>query len=336
MNDQIYPLQFAPVFKDYPWGGRNLERVMGRQIPHGIVAESWEISAHPNGQTKVIAGPLAGLTLSEVQEKLGEDLLGSRNRRALEMKKFPLLIKLLDANQWLSVQVHPDDEYGLAHEGEYGKTEMWVVLHAEPGAELIYGLKPGADRDAFVAAVDAGQSERLLHRVQVCAGDVVFVPAGAVHSLGPGIMVAEIQQNSDTTYRIYDWGRLGNDGNPRPLHIAQALDVIDWQQIEPGTVTPRLISDGSRGLHHEVIGESAYFRTERLGMSAGSRYADRCAGESFQIWAVLSGQATLTWAGEPIHLSAISWVLLPAALGEFEIHVDEESVLLRVITPESV
>lgn len=336
MNAQIYPLQFAPVFKDYPWGGRNLETVLGRQIPDGIVAESWEISAHPNGQTEVIAGPLAGLTLAEVQEKLGEDLLGSRNRHALAMNKFPLLIKLLDANQWLSVQVHPDDEYGLAHEGEYGKTEMWVVIHAEPGAELIYGLKPGADRDLFASAVEAGQSEALLHRVPVTTGDVVFVPAGAVHSLGPGILVAEIQQNSDTTYRIYDWGRLGNDGKPRPLHIAQALDVIDWGQIEPGTVRPRLISDGSRGLHHEVIGESAYFRTERLGMSAGSRYADRCAGESFQIWAVLSGRATLTWAGDPLGLSAISWVLLPAALGEFEIHADTDSVLLRVITPEDL
>jgi mannose-6-phosphate isomerase len=168
----------------------------------------------------------------------------------------------------------------------------------------------------------------------VTAGDVVFVPAGAVHSLGPGIIVAEIQQNSDTTYRIYDWGRLGNDGKPRPLHIDQALNVIDWQQIEPGTVTPRLLSDGSRGLHHEGIGESPYFRTERLGMSAGSRYADRCAGESFQIWAVLAGKATLTWAGAPLELSAIEWVLLPAALGDFQIHADEESVLLRVITPE--
>jgi mannose-6-phosphate isomerase len=334
MNAKIYPLQFAPVFKDYPWGGRNLETVLGRQIPDGIVAESWEISAHPNGQTKVTDGPLAGLTLAEVQEKLGEDLLGSRNRRALEMHKFPLLIKLLDANQWLSVQVHPDDEYGLAHEGEYGKTEMWVVIHAEPGAELIYGLKAGADRASFVAAVEDGKSEHLLHRVPVTVGDVVFVPAGAVHSLGPGILVAEIQQNSDTTYRIYDWGRLGNDGKPRPLHVAQALDVIDWQQIEPGTVTPRLISDGSRGLRHEVIGESAYFRTERLGMSAGSSYADRCAGESFQIWAVLSGEATLTWAGEPMKLSAISWVLLPAALGEFQITADVDSVLVRVITPK--
>ncbi|MBX2998751.1 MAG: AI-2E family transporter [Caldilineaceae bacterium] len=334
MNEQIYPLQFAPVFKDYPWGGRNLERILGRSIPDGIVAESWEISAHPNGQTRVIDGSLAGLTLAEVQERLGEDLLGSRNRPALELKKFPLLIKLLDANQWLSVQVHPDDAYGLAHEGEYGKTEMWVVIHAEPGAELIYGLKAGADRDSFVSGVEAGNSERLLHRVPVRAGDVVFVPAGAIHSLGPGIMVAEIQQNSDTTYRIYDWGRLGNDGNPRPLHVAQALDVIDWGQIEPGTVTPRLLSDGSRGLRHEVIGESPYFRTERLAMNTGSSYADRCAGESFQIWAVLSGQATLTWTGGPRHLSAISWVLLPAALGEFQIHADVDSVLLRVITPE--
>jgi mannose-6-phosphate isomerase len=334
INTLIYPLQFAPVFKDYPWGGRNLAQVLGRSIPDGIVAESWEISAHPNGQTTVVNGPLAGMTLADVQAKLGEELLGHRNRRALDLGKFPLLIKLLDANQWLSVQVHPDDAYGLAHEGEYGKTEMWIVLHAEPGAELIYGLKAGVDRDAFIQAVEAEHSQEVLHRVPVQPGDVIFVPAGAIHSLGPGIIVAEIQQNSDTTYRIYDWGRMGNDGKPRPLHIEQALAVIDWTQVEPGIVQPKVISDGSRGIHQEVIGESAYFRTERLRMNPGSRYADLCAGESFQIWGVLSGEATLTWTGEPVSLKAISWVLLPAALGEFQIEAKEPSVLVRIITPD--
>lgn len=332
----IYPLQFNPVFKDYPWGGRNLAQVVGRTIPDGIVAESWEISAHPNGQTTVTQGPLAGLTLADVQARLGEDLLGSRNHRARELGKFPLLIKLLDANQWLSVQVHPDDAYGLAHVGEYGKTEMWIVLHAEPGAELIYGLKAGVDRAAFEEAVASGDIEDVLHRVPVQAGDVVFVPAGTVHALGPGIIVAEIQQNSDTTYRLYDWGRLGNDGNPRPLHIEQALAVIDWTQIEPPLVQPVVISKGSRGLNHTIIAESAYFRTEHLEMATGSSYVDRCAGESFQIWGVLSGKAALTWAGEPLSLPAISWVLLPAALGEFRIEAEEPSVLVRVITPELV
>jgi mannose-6-phosphate isomerase len=334
MNNEIYPLQFAPTFKDYPWGGRNLERVLGRTIPDGVVAESWDISAHPNGQTTVANGPLQGLTLQEVQEKLGQDLVGSRNQRALELGKFPLLIKLLDANRWLSVQVHPDDAYALANEGEYGKTEMWVVLHAEPGAEIIYGLKQGVDREAFQQAVAEDRSLDLLHRITVAPGAVIFVPAGAVHALGPGVIVAEIQQNSDTTYRIYDWGRMGNDGKPRPLHVEQALAVIDWTQVEPGPVTPRLLSHGSRGIHQEVIAESEYFRTERFHLSPGSSYRDRCAGESFQIWGVMAGRATVEWDGEPITLEPLSWVLLPAALGNFQVKAEAESTLLRVLTPE--
>lgn len=327
----LYPLQFAPVFKDYPWGGRALETALGRAIPDGIVAESWEISAHPNGQTPVVNGPLAGQTLGQVQDLLGADLLGSRNQRALDLGKFPLLIKLLDANRWLSVQVHPDDAYGLAHEGEYGKTEMWVILHAEPGAELIYGLKAGVDRAAFAQAVAEDRSQDLLHRLAVQAGDVVFVPAGAVHSLGPGIIVAEIQQNSDTTYRLYDWGRLGNDGQPRPLHIDQALAVIDWGMVEPDVVTPQPVAVPQG--RAEIIGHSDYFETRRIFLGEGESLDDHCAGESFQIWAVLAGNAHLHWAGEALPLPAISWVLLPAALGRFTLRAAQDTTLLRVITP---
>ncbi|MEZ4636436.1 MAG: type I phosphomannose isomerase catalytic subunit [Caldilineaceae bacterium] len=328
MNKRIYPLQFAPVFKDYPWGGRNLETVLGRAIPSGIVAESWEISAHPNGQTKVINGPLTGSTLAEIQQSLGIDLVGERNRRALDLGKFPLLIKLLDANEWLSVQVHPDDAYALAHVDEFGKTEMWVVLYAEPGAELIYGLKPGIDRASFAESIAQGRSQDALNRVHVQAGDVVFVPAGTVHALGPGIIVAEIQQNSDTTYRIYDWDRLGNDGKPRPLHVEEALKVIDWQQVEPSLIKPQPTSSGEA----EILAECEYFRTERLNLALGETYTGRCSGETFEIWAVLAA-ATITWP-------TARWTSLPSAgrscprsLGEFSVRATEDAVLLRVMTP---
>jgi mannose-6-phosphate isomerase len=159
-------------------------------------------------------------------------LVGENNAAALALGKFPLLIKLLDANRWLSVQVHPKDDYALRHEGEFGKTEMWVVLHAEPGAELIYGFRRGVTRDAYAAVLGTERSADDLHRVAVQAGDVIFVPAGAIHALGPGIIVAEIQQNSDTTYRIYDWGR------PRPLHLEQALDVLDFTWWSRGRRRP--------------------------------------------------------------------------------------------------
>ncbi|RLT38680.1 MAG: AI-2E family transporter [Chloroflexi bacterium] len=328
-----YPLQFTPLFKDYLWGGRTLETVLGRTLPAGKVAESWEIAAHPNGQTRIAAGPLTGQTLSSVQQMWGEKLLGSRNRQFVESGRFPLLIKLLDANDWLSVQVHPDDAYALAHEGEYGKTEMWVVLHAQPGAELIYGLKAGVTHAQFAQAVDEKRVEELLHRVAVGKGDVVFVPAGTVHALGPGIVVAEIQQNSDATYRIYDWGRTGTDGRPRPLHVDKALEVIDWEQIEPLLVAPRIAPAGQKGVGVEEIAHCAYFHTERILIGAGRVYAGECAGESFEIWAILSGSARLEWGGSGIDLAGVSWVLLPASLGNYRIKALSSSLLLRVFTP---
>lgn len=326
----IYPLAFGPVFKDYIWGGRNLETKLGRKIPLGIVAESWEIAAHPNGQTKVAAGPLAGLTLGAVQEHLGEQLLGSRNRQAVELERFPLLIKLLDANRWLSVQVHPDDLYGQAHAADLGKTEMWIILHAEPHAKLIYGLKSGVKRAQFEDAVAVGSIEQMLHEVAVKAGDVVFVPAGTVHALGPGMIVAEIQQNSDTTYRLYDWGRVGTDGKPRPLHIQAGVEVIDWQMVEPSFAQPRALA-AADGWAREELAHCPYFQAERLAGQAAAVWHDECSGENFQIWAALSGGASIHWAGASVALKSISWLLLPAALGKFEVRAETDCVLLRIV-----
>ena len=328
-----YPLQFTPIFKDYIWGGRALETLLGRAIPDGVVAESWEIAAHPHGQTPIANGTLAGQALSAVQKAWGEELLGSRNRQAVESGKFPLLIKLLDANRWLSVQVHPDDAYALAQENDYGKTEMWVILRAQPGAELIYGLKAGVTRERFAQAVDENRVEEMLHRVAVSAGDVVFVPSGTVHALGPGVLVAEIQQNSDTTYRIYDWGRMEADGQPRPLHVDKALEVIDWEQIEPVLAAPRIAPAGQKGVGVEEIAHCAYFYTERILVGAGRVYAGECSGESFEIWAVLSGSVRLEWASGEVDMTGVSWVLLPASLGAYRLTASKQSMLLRVITP---
>lgn len=323
----IYPLTFDPVFKDYPWGGRNLETKLGRMIPDGIVAESWEIAAHPNGSSVVNAGPLKGKTLPEVQALLGELLLGDRNGDALAVGKFPLLIKILDANRWLSIQVHPDDAYGLAHEGEPGKTEMWVVLHAEPGAELIYGFAPGMTREQYAAVIGTAASVEGLHRLAVKPGDVIFVPAGTIHALGPGIMVAEIQQNSDTTYRIWDWGR------PRPLHLEKSLDVLNFEQVAPGPVLPTVLLD-EEGLRIEQLVACPYFETERIFLPAGHEFYGLCDGATFEIWAVLQGAVTLTADAALLTLKAVQWVLLPAELGEFQLSATEDAVLLRVVTPE--
>lgn len=320
----IYPLTFRPVLKHYPWGGRNLER-LGRRLPEGIVAESWEVSGHAHGPTPVADGPLAGLEIAELQRRLGEELLGRRHAAAPD-RRFPLLVKLLDAHDWLSVQVHPGDEYALANEGELGKSELWVVLQADEGAELIHGFRPGADRESFAAAIAAGRAPEMLHRSAARTGDAFYVPAGTVHALGPGLVLAEIQQSSDATYRIYDWGR------PRPLHVDKALEVLDFGRVEPGPVSPATVSREEARV--EELARSPHFLVERLRLAREGVTEGACRGETFEIWGVLRGSATLSWDGPARSLAAVSWVLLPAALGEFEIRAEEEAELLRVLPPE--
>ncbi len=333
-DSQIYPLTFEPVFRDYIWGGRNLETLFGRRLPPGIVAESWEISGHPSSPTAVGAGPLAGLTLPEVQARLGDDLVGKRSRWAADRHRFPLLVKLLDANRRLSVQVHPPDEYALAHEGgELGKTEMWYVLHAAPGAELIYGLSQRVTPDTFRAALQEDLLANYMHRLPVRSGDAIFVPTGTLHALLEGVVVAEIQQNSDTTYRVYDWGRLGHDGKPRPLHIDRALDVIDWRVVRPQAVKPVVIADAD-GVRRAEISRCPYFVVEEVRVSAGAAYRGACDGTTFEIWGCVSGQAGLSWAGEPLSLPAVRFALLPAALGEYSVRASGPTVLLRAYAPE--
>ncbi|MBC7235345.1 MAG: class I mannose-6-phosphate isomerase [Chloroflexi bacterium] len=330
MEKRIYPLTFISQFRDYIWGGRHLETILGREIPPGIVAESWEISAHPYAPTTVAEGPLAGRTLSELVEEMGEVLVGSRSRRMLELGRFPLLIKLLDANRDLSVQVHPDDEYARAHgDDALGKTELWIVLHAEPGTELICGLAEPTTRERFRQALERGRLEALLHRIPIAPDDAIFLPAGTIHALLAGALVAEIQQNSDATYRVYDWGRLGADGKPRPLHIDKALDVIDWSRIRPDKVSPSTLCRRADLLHQRLVHTDA-FTVERLNMTAGAIYKGCCRGETFEIWGCLRGAAEIAWAGDPVALPAVRFALLPAILGEFTVHALGDSALLRV------
>ena len=249
-DPKLYPLTFTPVLKDYIWGGRTLEQ-LGRTLPEGIIAESWEVAAHPDGTCTVDNGDYAGKLLTEVHAELGLDLIGTKNAWAQARGKFPLLIKLLDANRPLSVQVHPDDTYALNNEAnELGKNEMWVVLQAKPGAQLILGVKAGANRDSFHQAIQDGSLEDYLHYLPVKAGDHICVPAGSLHAILDGLLIAEIQQNSNTTYRVYDWNRVGKAGKPRRLHIEKSLDVINFEQVEPELCPPRPVfeADGIRRL----------------------------------------------------------------------------------------
>jgi mannose-6-phosphate isomerase len=263
-------------------------------------------------------------------EELGLDLVGTNSRAMLARGRFPLLIKLLDAHDDLSVQVHPDDAYAAAHEGgELGKTEMWYVLHAEPGTELIYGLARLATRRSLKRAIENGTLPEQLHRLSISPGDCLYVPAGTVHALLAGAVVAEIQQNSDTTYRVYDWGRVGADGRPRPLHVEKALEVIDWSRVEPTKTEPRvLFEDG--GLRRSLLVDDAKFTAEQITLAEGATFNGRCTGATFEIWGCIGGAGQVMWEGAPVAVEAVRFVLLPAALGEFSIRSHQASAWLRV------
>ena len=325
---ELYPLFFTPVLKHYLWGGRNLKK-LGRDLPDGQrIAESWEISSHEDGLTVVSNGSLAGKTLPQLLRIMGEDLVGSHNLWALERGIFPLMVKLLDAEHRLSVQVHPDDDYALKHVGnELGKAEMWVVLDAKPGAAIIFGFSQETAPEEFRQAISRGILEPYLYHIPVQAGDHVCVPPGTLHAILEGVLIAEIQQNSNTTYRVYDWNRVDDDGQPRALHVDQALDVINYAQVKSNLPEAKIIEE-THQLKRERLCQNPYFTTERIIAKQELAFSGCCDGSSLEIWGLISGEAHI--AG--FALQHVQFCLLPAAMGNFSLQAQPETVLLRVYT----
>ena len=332
------PLTFSPCFKDYLWGGTNLGRLTGRTLPSEIVAETWEISGHPAGPSVVDSGPLKGRDLPSLVAEFGAGLVGRRGVDAGAETgvpgAFPLLVKLLDADHALSVQVHPGDDYAAEHGlGERGKTEMWYILEAAPGAGIIHGLQPGTDRDALRRSALEGRLQDRLRRLPVRPGDAVMVPAGTVHGILSGIVLVEIQQSADTTYRIHDWGRSGPDGRPRDLHIGRAMEVIDFGEPGPGIVEPRTVEAGP-GVRREVIAECDKFVVERLAVRAGAEFGMVLGGETFEAWGVVEGEAAFAGPGSPpVGVGGVGFTLLPATMGPCSVRAVADSVLLRSYLP---
>ncbi len=224
-----YAMVMNPVSKEIIWGGDKLKKEYGKTAPFEKLAESWELTVREGEMCTIANGELSGKTMGEY---IAEDRIGILGTSCEKYDRFPLLIKFIDANDRLSIQVHPDDEYSLAHEGELGKTEMWYIMDAEEDARLVYGLKEGCTVEEFANAVHEGRTEEMLNFVPVHKGEVYFIPSGQVHAIGAGILIAEIQQNSNITYRVYDYNRKGADGKPRQLHTEQALNVIKLRSEE--------------------------------------------------------------------------------------------------------
>ncbi|MEF3302860.1 type I phosphomannose isomerase catalytic subunit [Paenibacillus sp. GYB003] len=307
-----YPLRFKPEMKERVWGGRALEQ-FGLKLPDGPIGEGWMIGDHPNGTTKVVNGELAGMGLDELRAKYGRRLFGAKANAAPDAR-FPLLVKLLDCNDDLSVQVHPDNDYEGLPEGELGKTEMWYVLDARPGAKIIYGLQPGTTRETLAQSIAENRIMDCLQEVEVQAGDSFYIPAGTVHALCAGVLVAEIQQNSDTTYRLYDYDRPGLDGKPRELHIEHSLNVAAYE----GSGATRMKTDVAAPNEWLRLASSPYFIVEK-GVSAGS-WKLNAAPDSFTILVVCDGAGTLDWADGSVPLERGNCFLIPADLAEYTLN----------------
>ena len=311
-KDLTTPLTFEPIFMERIWGGRKLAELYGKNLPANMrIGESWEIVDRPEAQSVVARGPLKGKTLHELWTEYRSSIFGD----VLEAPKFPLLIKLLDAHDKLSLQVHPPEEVASKLGGE-PKTEFWYVAAADPGAELFIGFRRSLTREQFEKTLGNGTVADHVHNIRVRAGDAVFLPAGRIHAVGGGNLLFEIQQSSDTTYRVFDWDRPGKDGKPRQLHITQALDSINF-----GDVTPKLCEQkGESLLRHDL------FEIQKWSLDQPRQIA---SGE-FAIVCCLSGK--LACAG--VDLAPGGIFLVPAQLRDRELEPRAPgTTVLRVTIP---
>jgi mannose-6-phosphate isomerase len=325
-SNGFHPLRFTPVYKDYVWGGDAIPRRFRRAAPPGMVAESWELSDRAEGMSVVADGPWIGQTLHALIGRHGADLLGARSTG----DRFPLLCKIIDARERLSVQVHPNDADAARYGGE-PKSEMWYILDADPGARLFAGLKPGVTRRTFEDAVRSTRMDALLESIPIAAGDAIYIPGGRVHALDRGSLIYEVQQNSNTTYRIYDWGRVGHDGRPRETHLAQALRVIDWKDppARPASPTPLPSEPGNR---RERMVASPYFTMDRLAISAAHEITHD--GGSFQVFFCAEGAARVEYDGGIAALPLGVTLLVPASIRAFRILPESGPArLLHIMLP---
>ncbi|MBI2423278.1 MAG: class I mannose-6-phosphate isomerase [Candidatus Hydrogenedentes bacterium] len=303
-------LRFEEAYFERLWGGDRLRAHFGKPVPPDRrIGEAWLIADHEAHVSRVSGGPLDGRSLHELLCEDPEALLGSLPKPDSE-GRFPLLLKLLDSNAPLSVQVHPGDAAAVRlGERDGGKTEMWHVIEADPGAEIICGLDPDLNAAQFEEAVRSGELESRLTRFQAAPGASVFVAPGTVHALGAGFLIAEIQQTSDLTYRIYDWMRRDRDGNPRTLHLEKAMAVIDFGQRHPGPVSPRLLERG--GAPTELLCACTHFAAERI--SVRRHFQRETHGESFHLILPLQGELTLCLDNDAVQAPAGRALLVPGS-----------------------
>ncbi|MBQ8509087.1 MAG: class I mannose-6-phosphate isomerase [Clostridia bacterium] len=309
----LYPMKLAPAVKEIIWGGDKLKASYHKSAPFDKLAESWELTVRPDGMNVIENGEYTGMTLGEYIEKAGNAVIGE----GYDADRFPLLIKFIDARDRLSIQVHPSDDYALANENEFGKTEMWYIVEADEGAELVFGLSGDYTKEAFDKAIAEGTVETLLHRVKVHAGEVYFIPSGLVHAIGAGILICEIQQNSNVTYRVYDYNRPGKDGKPRELHVAKAREVI--VNHSPADIEALRFS-GKAARTPELLASCDKFTVHKYDI-AGERSLTASA-DSFLSLTFTDGEGEIHYGDEKYAFVKGDTYFIPAGCGKITVASD--------------
>lgn len=310
---------------DYIWGGNRLREEYGKQLDSDKIAESWELSCHKDGKSIVASGEFAGKTLPEYIAEKGNSVLGTNCAR---FEYFPILIKLIDAKDNLSVQVHPSNDYAMRVEGEYGKTEMWYIVDCEEGAELLYGFKHEITSEEFAERIANNTLLEVTNNVPVHKGDVFFIEAGTLHAIGKGILIAEIQQNSNTTYRIYDYGRVGADGKPRPLHVEKACEVTELVPPKYPT-SAQGVPEKMDGGVKTLLRSCEYFNVNKLELDGAVTLT--ASDASFNSVLVLDGNCTVSANDEDISASKGDSLFIDAGTGEYSISGKGEIIVTDII-----
>lgn len=304
----MYPLLLGAPLKDYIWGGNRLKNEFGFESDKDKIAEAWVLSCHKDGENVILNGEFKGKTLTEVLDIWGKDSLGKNSE---SFNDFPILIKLIDACDKLSVQVHPSDEYALKVEGEFGKTECWYIVDCEPDAKLLYGFSCDITKEEFAKRIEENTLDDVVNYVNVKKGDFFFIPSGTLHAIGKGILIAEVQQNSNTTYRVSDYGRLGADGKPRPLHVEKAKEVttLENNTLEYGSIGEITYPDKKNSdTYIRKLIECDKFAAEILSLKGSVEISDN---DSFVSLVVLDGEGELIFENERIDLKKGSSVFIP-------------------------
>lgn len=328
-NTNLYPLKFTPILKEKIWGGNKLKSILNKDLKNNETGESWEISGVKDDISVIANGSLKGENLQEILSEYKEKLVGNRVFSMYE-EEFPLLVKFIDAKEDLSIQVHPDDALAKERHNSFGKTEMWYVIDADKRAELISGFNQTLDKETYLTKLENNQITDILNSEEAKSGDVFFIPVGRVHSIKSGILLAEIQQTSDITYRIYDWDRVDNNGNRRELHTEYALDALDFEKYDNYKTDYTVVKN-----ERVLLEKSPYFETNLLELNTNKNIS-YSGLDSFVIYMIMEGEVNIKFNDGSISAKKGETVLIPAVITEIELEVIEETKLLEVYIPKVV